>query len=325
MRLKTYTAPTMPEAMALVRDEMGDDAIIVSTHPPIDGLACRVTAAIEEDLLPVPEQSDTPEPVDTESRVAYLRQVLIAHGIPPHITEALLRSIDDLSNPDAALSLASALDSLMTFRPIDTNNLDRPLVLAGIPGAGKTITAAKLAAQAKLAGQSVFVATTDTKRAGGVEQLEAFTRILDIPLDVAEDADALRALRDRATDADVAIIDTPGINPFDDDATDQVHQFADAVGGEIILVLPAGGDAMESADTAAAFADIGATRTIITRLDMTRRLGGIVAASVSSRLAVANVSVNPNVADGLSQLNPVSLARLIIPDDEQAPQTKAVQ
>ncbi len=324
MRLKTYTAPTMPEAMALVRDEMGDDAIIVSTHPPVDGLACRVTAAIEEELLPVPDDTAAPEPVDTESRSAYLRQVLMAHGLPPHITEALLRSSDDLANPDPALTLASSLDSLMTFRPIDTNNLSRPLVLAGIPGAGKTITAAKLAAQAKLAGQSVFVATADTKRAGGVEQLSAFTRILDLSLEVADSPEMLHALGAQIAEADVAIIDTPGTNPFDDDALDEIHRLADAIGGEVILVLPAGGDAMESADTAAAFADIGATRIIVTRLDMTRRLGGIVAAGVSSRLSIANVSVNPNVADGLSNLNPVSLARLIIPDDEPAPQTKAV-
>ena len=32
MRLKTYTAPTMAEAMEMARQEMGEDAIIVSTQ-----------------------------------------------------------------------------------------------------------------------------------------------------------------------------------------------------------------------------------------------------------------------------------------------------
>ena len=32
MRLKTFQAPSMPEAMNLVREELAADAIIVSTH-----------------------------------------------------------------------------------------------------------------------------------------------------------------------------------------------------------------------------------------------------------------------------------------------------
>ena len=32
MRLKTFSAPTMTEAMALVKEHMGSDAIIVSTQ-----------------------------------------------------------------------------------------------------------------------------------------------------------------------------------------------------------------------------------------------------------------------------------------------------
>ncbi len=324
MRLKTYTAPTMPEAMALVREEMGDDAIIVSTQPGNDGLACRVTAAIEEDLLPEPVTDPAPEPVDVDDRVAYLRQILMAHGLPPHITEAIVRSSDNLTDPDPALALASALDSLMTFRPIDLARQPRPIVLAGIPGAGKTITTAKLAAQAKLAGHPVHVATTDTKRAGGVEQLSAFTSILEIDLAVADSPDALKSAIASGQEDAITIVDTPGVSPFDDDEMDRIHTFCRAIEGELIFVLPAGGDAMESADTAAAFASIGATRIIVTRLDMTRRLGGIVSAGVSGKLAIANVSVNPNVADGLSPLNPVSLAALILPDDDTSVKTKAV-
>ena len=37
MRMKTFQAATMSEAMALVRDALGDEAIIVSTHSHRDG------------------------------------------------------------------------------------------------------------------------------------------------------------------------------------------------------------------------------------------------------------------------------------------------
>jgi len=47
MRLKTYTAATTAEAMSLVRQDMGEEAIIVSTQRAADGHGTRVTAALE--------------------------------------------------------------------------------------------------------------------------------------------------------------------------------------------------------------------------------------------------------------------------------------
>ena len=46
MRIKTYTADNMVEAMALVRDELGDDAIIISMRDVPEGV--EVAAALEE-------------------------------------------------------------------------------------------------------------------------------------------------------------------------------------------------------------------------------------------------------------------------------------
>jgi flagellar biosynthesis protein FlhF len=48
MRLKSYNAPTMAEAMRLVREELGDNAIIVSTQRSSDGQGVRITAALED-------------------------------------------------------------------------------------------------------------------------------------------------------------------------------------------------------------------------------------------------------------------------------------
>ncbi|WNJ99142.1 hypothetical protein L2D14_14875 [Thalassospiraceae bacterium LMO-JJ14] len=333
MRLRNYTAPTMPEAMALVRADMGDDAIIVSTEVGVGDQACCITAAIEDELeipgdsaVRITESTDSVQ-MDPEPRRQYLRQVLTAHGLPAHLCEQMLRDCDLVEDTDPALALAAAIDMGARFQPIDFDTQDRPLMLAGMPGAGKTITAAKLAAHARFAGKSVFIATADTKRAGGVEQLQAFTRILELDLTTAPDAEALAGHMEAIRAADAQIIDTAGINPFDEDEMQSLRALAAAVDAELVLVLAAGADAMESADTARAFAAIGATRMVISRLDMTRRLGGILAAALAGRVAIANVSINPQVADGLSRINPVSLAQLIIPDDEprEPIQKKAAQ
>ena len=200
-------------------------------------------------------------------------------------------------------------------------------MLVEAPGAGKTITATKLAAHAKLNGHSIFIATTKVKRAGGIEQLQAFTCILGLDLVAVTSAKELQLYIAQIQQADVPIFDTSGVNPFDDDDMQMIHEYALAVNAKILFVMATGADAMETADTARAFSDLEAKRMIISRLDMTRRLGGILAAALVGRIAIANVSVNPSVADGLSQINPVSLAHLIIPEDvsDNQSRTKVAQ
>ncbi len=114
------------------------------------------------------------------------------------------------------------------------------------------------------------------------------------------------------------IVDTPGTNPFNDDEMNHLGSLLVATSAEILMVLAAGTDAMESADLAMEFADLGATRLLVTRLDMARRLGGILAAADAARLSFSDVSITPSVAEGLNPINPVSLARLIIPQMDEA-------
>ena len=52
MRLKSFYAKTMTEAMQMVRDTLGEDAIIVATREEKGGKAVRVTAAIDPAYAP---------------------------------------------------------------------------------------------------------------------------------------------------------------------------------------------------------------------------------------------------------------------------------
>ena len=49
MRLKSFTANTMKDAMQMIRETLGEDAIIVSTQEMVGGKGVRVTAAIDKD------------------------------------------------------------------------------------------------------------------------------------------------------------------------------------------------------------------------------------------------------------------------------------
>ncbi len=312
MRLKTFNAPTLAEALAVVRTEMGEDAIIVSTQRVTDGGGTRVTAALEEadfDGALDRERHDG-DPLDVAETI---RQALAYHGTPPRLAERLVQIAGALAAEDPTLAFAGAVDAGFAFSPLSDLGAGEAIMLVGPPGSGKTITTAKLAARATLDELSVEVITTDTQRAGGIEQLEAFTRILGLELETPDTVAALGEAVAAVAGRRRVLIDTQGTNPFSEAEMDHLEQLIRAARGEPVLVMAAGGDAMEAADIAASFATIGVGRLLVTRLDMARRLGAILAAADAARLTFCEVSITPHIADGLSPINPVSLARLIMP------------
>ena len=62
---------------------------------------------------------------------------------------------------------------------------------------------------------------------------------------------------------------------------------------------------------AEAFARVGCTRLLATRLDMARRFGGLLAAA-NTGLAFTEMSASPIVAHGFQPLDAAALARLLL-------------
>lgn len=332
MRLKTFTAENMNEAMRRVRDQLGDDAIIVSTQRGPNGRGVRITAALDTPdpmvdepppRVSAPEARKRPAPVaeaEPEATAAneadvleILATELDGHGVPGRYAERLIRAAEALGIDDPVLALAGALDAIYAFAPIPDFKLPERIALVGPPGAGKTLAVAKIATRAVMAKRRLNVVSTDCVRAGAADQLGAFTRILKLDLRIADGADSLvGTLRDCHPERGT-VIDTAGVNPFDAEDVEALAELVEAADAEPVLVLPAGGDVYESADMARVFSGIGANRMITTRLDMTRRLGGPLVAAQVAHLRFADVSVSSSAADGLTPLNPVSLSRLLLP------------
>jgi flagellar biosynthesis protein FlhF len=296
MRLKLYRAPKMAEAMARVRAELGEDALILTSRQVGDGV--EVTAALE------PEDETPPSPLKPAAPSAAdrsLRAALAFHGIPAALAATL-------SGPH----LPSALAATCAFAPLPVAPSDPPLLLVGPPGAGKTLTTAKLAARLVLSGISPSVIAADGCRAGATEQLTAFTRLLDLDLVVADHPVGLaRAMSRRRPDAPV-LIDAPGLDPSDAAQAAELRTLAAVAGATMVLVLQAGLDPAEAADQARAYAELGATLMIATKLDLARRLGSVLSAADAGGLALAEAGVGPGVADGLIRLTQDELAARLL-------------
>jgi len=312
MRLKTFSAPTMSEAMAEVRVALGRDAVIVSTYEGRQGTGVQITAALEDVLEapPVFKEDVEDATIDGRSGSASIAESLLYHGMPRRLHERLINLARSMEAEDSEQALAGALDAGFNFSPLILRP-GQPVMLIGQPGAGKTVSVAKLAARIVMKGQTCRVISTDTIRAGGVAQLSGFTDILNSPLETAGAPDELRHALSRAADEDVILIDSPGTNPFNHGEVKDLKRFL-LKGIEPVLVMAAGGDASEAADIAAAFRPLGAARIIFTRIDATRRYGSVTAAADASGMTLGDVSLSPFVAEGLKTINPVSLARLLL-------------
>jgi flagellar biosynthesis protein FlhF len=286
MRLKTFRAAGMADAMAQVRAELGPDALILNTARSANGIT--ITAALE----PEPE----PPPAASPQRLT----TLIWHAVPPDLHENLAHG-----------DLPQALALVLRFGTLSLQPNEPPVMLAGPPGAGKTLTTVRLATRLAMRGTPLLVVTTDGKRAGATEQLASFTRLLGIQLLVASNPVSLaRALAQRR-DCVPVLIDTAGTDPFDPVQSEELTHLATAAEARIALVLPAGLDPAEAADLATAYAALGATYLIATRLDAARRLGGIIAAAASSGLKLTEAGIGPGAADGLVPMTPELLAALL--------------
>lgn len=317
MRIRTFTAPNVSEAMAQVRRELGEEAIIVSAETLSGGRGARVLAAVQPAEVDDLDADFAPwtgadHSNDCEADPEEIRAALEFHGIPRALSERILRAAKTFTSKGSELALAAALDATLSFQPLTERPAQRPLLMVGPAGMGKTLSAARLLVAARNNGASVIAITCDTQRAGGVEQLDAFCRVLGVELALAPSPQALGETMAHSPGSSFAIIDTAGASPFVEGELTTLRSLISAVAGEPLLVMAAGIDPAEAAEQASAFARIGCRRMVITRLDVSRRFGALLTASDTARLAIAGVGISSHAADPLSPLNPLSLARLLL-------------
>lgn len=339
--------------MAEIRKVLGPDAIIVSTRRAARGKV-EVVAAIENPPPapePVPDPRDAlgrrpdpfarhrseatdpiesmladrlaqinaptrSDPIESQTRDAFSRQIgraLEYHRTPRRQIERLVRVAGAFEGGTPSDALAHAFSTMLRFQPL-ADPPARSIMLVGTPGVGKTVTTAKIAARAAAAGSPLRVVSTDTLKAGATAQLEAYLRAMNQPLGLAANPAELAKTEHGGARARRAVIDTAGVNPFDEQEMTQLTRLLAAADVEPVMVMAAGTDAHDAMDTARAFARLGARRMIVTRLDATRRLGSLIAAAEAGGLAIAEISASPFVGQGLRPIGAADLARLVMQD-----------
>jgi flagellar biosynthesis protein FlhF len=305
MRLRNFSAPSMAEAMALVKAELGPDAVILNTEQV--GQAVKITAALDRDaILAVPPDAAITDPMELIGRA------LDFHRVPTSLADRLTQLAGGFLLESPRQALAGALRIRFPGQPVVERRPERPLMLVGLPGAGKTATLAKLLARARMKEWPAAAVTCDLVKAGAVEQLGTYAKALQVPAYRAKDADMLRRAVALAPAGSLVLIDTVGSNPLESGDLDQLAELAACVGAEMVLVMAAGGCVVESAELAQLYAEAGVERLVPTRIDAARRLGGILSACDAGKLRLAEFGVSPEIATGLECVTAERLADMLL-------------
>ena len=208
--------------------------------------------------------------------------------------------------PDMERAWRQALALFAHYLPVTDDDIlahGGLVALVGPTGVGKTTTVAKLAARALLrhGPKSVALITADDQRIGAHEQLKIYGQILDIPVRVARDHRSLAAAISELRGHRLVLIDTAGLSQRDLRLTEQL---ALVRGGspamKLYLVLSANSQIAALEETVAAFGADRVQGAIITKVDETASLGGVLSVLSAHRLPVAYVSEGQRVPEDLA-------------------------
>ena len=292
MRLKTLTAPTMPDALRLMKRELGPDAVILSTKKirGSDGKpTLEVTVAVDDDARPPPPSMPEPTystPLRTTIPTAPagtgtnsdLAKTLAAHNLPPGTRSSWLDAVEKITAAgfDHHSAFSMMLGKKVNLVP-EAQQLPpgRIHVVIGPHGAGKTTFLCKLALQRQKSGANIGLLSFDDEKLGGFAPLESVARLLGDQAHLITNEKDFQTAAKAVGKRHYLFIDTPGLNPHQPDKLETFRQklFSFNLPLEVHLVVPA---SLNSGDMNAlpyVMRDFQPRSLIFTGLDTTRRYG----------------------------------------------------
>jgi flagellar biosynthesis protein FlhF len=350
MKIKRYFATDIRQAIRLVREELGPDAVILSNRT-VDG-GIEIVAAMDYEALLTDlgvgrtstyaaSAADSPataptKPVEVDPALGDMRRELkTLRGLLEHqlsdlawgemgrrhpqralllrrmrelgLSDGMCRKVarDVAENSDFDRLWRDALAVLAHHLPVTNDDIlthGGVAALIGPTGVGKTTTVAKLAARCILrhGPRSVALITTDDQRIGAQEQLRIYGKILNAPVHVARDGAALGATLAELHGHRLILIDTAGMGQRDARIAPQLEMLrATGVPIRSYLVLSAAAQLAALEETLRAYAPAAPQSCIITKVDETTSLGGVLSVASLHGLPFAYVSDGQRVPEDL--------------------------
>jgi flagellar biosynthesis protein FlhF len=351
MKLKSYFADTVEEAISLARREMGPEAMLVNSKR--SNAEARHLGAYEvvcaSEVEPQVAERDkkrslfapTPAPMDKLSQdvseikhqmerlaLTLARSSTGMAGIAsdPELANAFSMLAAAEVDADLAYDLIGKLGS--PFRPealraelgrlltVDAG-IGRTVALVGPPGAGKTSTLVKLAVKYGIASRKACqILTVDTLRVGASDQLRSYAAILGVGFQVLETTTALARALDDHQQKDLILIDTPGLSANDLEGFEDLAEFLSTYPGiDTHLVLPASMRTSDLKRVAGQYEIFKPAKLLFTRLDETETFGPILSQSIRSGKPMSLLTRGQRIPEDLEEATKDLILDLVLKPD----------
>lgn len=328
MKVKRYIVHNMQEALYMIKQELGPEAMIISSQKVREkGLKAlfspakiEVTAAISQDRSePSKQISFEPKPANVLSLTSNLtahkiNQCLLKMEVEPEIIEFLLQDIDLLkSDKEIKETLQQRL--LSVFKPAPRRS-KTPNIMAfvGVPGVGKTTTLAKIAAIYSLFNSfSIGIITIDTFRVGAVEQIRIYGDIIGASVDIVTSPAELLQAVERNHDKDLILIDTAGRPSKNRYQLSETKMFLEMIEDlDVYLVINATTKGRDMVRILNDYKVIPYSQLIISKVDETELPGTLLNTAYLTGLPIAYITNGQDVPDDIEVASPELLASYIM-------------
>ena len=215
---------------------------------------------------------------------------LLGYGCEDTLAQAVAARIDPRLPPaEIREPMFAELARMLTIarsEPIDEGGV---IALVGPTGAGKTTTAAKLAARfaARHRARDVALVTTDAARPGAREQLHAHGRRLGITVCEAAGPEGLQEALAQLVDYPLVLVDTTGHAPRDRALFGQILWLRASRKVRSLLVLPANAHPHDLGEVIRRYRPAAPEAVVLTKLDEAGRLGSALSVAVRHGLSLA--------------------------------------
>lgn len=247
-----------------------------------------------------------------------LEEILITSDIGVETSIQIIEKIKDRVKKENITDLSKITEILkeeiisIIGEKVNTleNSFPKIIVMIGVNGVGKTTSIGKIAYKYKEQGKKVIVVAADTFRAAAIEQLEVWSRRINVDLIKHQEGgdpaaviyDAIQSAKSKK--ADVVICDTAGRLHNKKNLMEELKKIFKVINREypeafqeILLVLDAttGQNSIAQARAFKEIADINGI--VLTKLDGTAKGGIVIAIKAELNLPVKLIGVGENIDD----------------------------
>lgn len=301
---QAVAAPLRSEAIERIERQLTELRTAVERigRPKAPSLLLSLSEPVREVHARLQDQ-DVPQDV-ADALVTELRKSLAQTGISDEVaisraaSDALVRGMRSFNRPFAHSGRVT-----VTF-------------MVGPTGSGKSATIAKLAARLKREGESVLLVNTDVRKAGAVQQFDAYANALGLPSETVYSPADLRTLLNRDHPYSVVLVDTAGASPNNEARLEELRALLATVRRkDVYLVLSATTRLADLLYAAERFEVAPLTGVVLTRRDEVVSAGHLLALMTSLHSPLALFGTGQDVLTDLQDADIRELADAVLGRD----------